>query len=163
MTYDLQALDPEKDEEMFKQAYNWILSAPDWVQHLEGVVASINNCYSYQDYIEAAMKPTEYNIGLFNGKLQAIYTIQDQGDRSFQTHVGAIRGVDHFALVAGASRLREWLFEHGAVEVYGWVASINRPFRRIVEQAGFYYCGVSVFKGSLNDSPIRWMRFQAER
>jgi hypothetical protein len=161
MSYTLRTLDPAKDENLFKEAYDWILSAPDWVQHIEGVVANINNCYSYEDYLKAAMKPTEFNIGLFNGKLRAVYTIQDQNAGSFQVHVGAERGVDPLALIAGASQLREWLFAHGARDVYGWVASVNRPFRKIVKDAGFAYCGMSVFKGSLNDRPIRWLRFQA--
>ena len=159
--YEVRALDPVTDEPLFKEAYEWILAAPDWFQYLEGVVATINGCYSWHDYLKAAAAPTEYNIGLFNGKLRAVYTIQDQKDRSFQVHIGAEKGVDETALVNGAIQLKDWLFEHGAVEVFGYLASVNRPMRRFAERAGFSYCGLSVFKGSLNDKPVRWLRYSA--
>jgi hypothetical protein len=161
--YELRTLDPTKDEALFQEAYSWIMAQPDWFQYLEGVVATVNNCYSYTDYLKAAMKETEVNIGLFNGRLRAVYTIQDQKDGSFQVHVGAEQDVDQMALVAGAIRLREWLFAHGAREVFGWLASVNRPMKKFAEEAGFHYCGLSVFKGSLNDRPIRWLRFSAAR
>jgi hypothetical protein len=161
MTFELRALDPAQDEEMFKASYDWILKSPAWFQYLEGIVATVNNCYSFDDYLKSAMRPNEVNIGLFNSSLQAVYTIQDQGDGSFQVHVGAAPNVDRLALIAGASQLREWLLTRGARDVYGWIASINRPMKKFAEQAGFTYCGVSVFKGSLNDKPIRWLRMQA--
>lgn len=161
MNYELRALDPTKDESLFQEAYNWLFVNPEWFQYLDGVAANVNNCYSFEDYLKAAMKPTEYNVGLFNGKLRAVYVIQDQGDRSFQVHVNTQRGIDQQMLVTGALQLKDWLFTHGAREVFGYVASINRPMRRFAKAAGFSYCGLSVFKGSLNDKPVRWMRFQA--
>lgn len=112
MSYELRTLDPEKDEEAFKIAYQWIMDSPDWFQYLEGVIATVNNCYSFTDYLKASLNPAEVNIGLFNGRLQAVYTIQDQKDGSFQVHIGAEKDVDRLALVEGASRLRRWLFEN---------------------------------------------------
>lgn len=161
MTYSLRTLDPVKDEELFKTMYEWLFQNPEWFQYLDGVSSVVSGTYSFEDYLKAAMKPTEYNVGLFNGKLQAVYVIQDQGDGSIQVHVNAERGADHDALVAGAVRLKDWLFEHGTREVFGWLASVNRPMRKFAEQAGFSYCGVRVYRGSLNDKPIAWLRYQA--
>jgi RimJ/RimL family protein N-acetyltransferase len=161
MNYELRTLDPARDEKLFKQSYEWLFVKPEWFQYVDGVASVVSNTYSFENYLASAMKATEYNVGLFNGKLQAVYVIQDQGDGSMQVHVNAERGANRDALVAGADCLKRWLFEHGATEIFGWLASINRPMRRFAEQAGFRYCGVSVFKGGLNDRPIRWLRFQA--
>jgi len=162
MSYELRTLDPTKDEAMFQTAYEWIMAQPDWFQYLEGVVATVNNCYSYTDYLIAAKRPKEVNIGLFrNFTLVALFTVQKEDHNSVQVHVGAEKDVDQLALVAGAIRLREWLFANGAREVFGWLASVNRPMKRFAEEAGFSYCGVRVYKGSLNDHPICWLRYQA--
>lgn len=161
--YILRTLDPAKDEALFQEAYSWIFTRPDWYQYMDGVASVIGNTYSFENYLKEAKEPTEYNVGLFNGKLRAVFTIQDQKDGSCQVHVNAENGVDQLALVAGAVRLREWLFANGVVEIFGWLASINRPMKTFAEQAGFKYCGVSVFRGSLNDKPIRWLRFAAMR
>lgn len=161
MQYELRTLDPERDEEMFKLAYDWIFTRPDWFQYMDGVGSVVSNTYSLENYLSAAKEPTEYNVGLFNGKLRALFTIQDMKDSSFQIHVNAEKGVDQVALIAGAIRLREWMFANGAHELFGFIASINRPMKKFAEQAGFAYCGVSVFRGSLNDRPIRWLRYQA--
>lgn len=161
--FELRALDPEGDEVLFRLAYGWLFGRPDWFQYTDGVASVVSNTYSFDNYIQAAKEPTEYNVGMINGKLQALFTIQDQKDGSFQVHVNADRGVDHLALIAGAIQLRQWLFEHGAKEVFGWLPSINRPMKKFAEQAGFTYCGVSIFRGSLNDRPIRWLRYQAVR
>jgi hypothetical protein len=163
MNYVLRTLDPAKDEAMFKLAYDWIFTRPDWFQYMDGVASIVSDTYSFDNYLKAAKKPTEVNVGLFNGKLRAVYTIQDQKNGSFQVHVGAEQGVDQLALVAGAICLKEWLFANGAREVFGWLASVNRPMAGFAAEAGFSYCGVSVFKGSLNDRPIRWLRYQAVR
>lgn len=163
MTYTLRTLDPSKDEGLFRESYEWLFVKPEWFQHVDGVASVVDNTYSFENYLAAAMKDTEYNVGLFNGKLQAVFVIQDQGDGSMQVHVSAERGANQPALVAGASQLKDWLFAHGATEIFGWLASVNRPMRKFAEKAGFHYCGVSVFKGSLKDRPIQWMRFSAAR
>lgn len=161
MTYELRTLDPERDEEMLKTAYDWIFTRPDWFQLMDGVASVVSNTYSFDSYLKSAKEPTEYNVGLFNGKLRAMFTIQDQKDGSLQIHVNAEKDIDQIALVAGANRLREWMFANGARELFGWIASINRPMKRFAKQAGFSYCGVSIFRGSLNDKPIRWLRYMA--
>lgn len=161
MEYELRTIDPDQDEEAFRAAYQWVLEKPDWYQYMDGVASQVNNTYSFENFMKAARNPKEVNLGLFNGRLQAVYTIHDQGDGSFQVHLSADKDVDHLAFLEGARRLREWLFANGARSVFGWLASVNRPMRKFAEEAGFAYCGVSVFKGSLSDRPIQWMRFQA--
>ena len=162
-SFQLRTLDPEKDEELFKQGYGWLLQKPAWFQYLDGVAGEITGTFSLEKYLNSTKDPNEYNVGLFNGRLQAIYTIQDQKDGSMQVHVNTCEGVDQLALVEGAVHLRKWLFDHGATSVFGWLASVNRPFRRFAERAGFFYCGVRVYRGSLNDKPVAWLRYEASR
>lgn len=162
--HELRTLDPMTDEKDFQTAYDWIFEKPDWFQYLDGVMAVVGNVYSFHNYLSQAKEPTEYNVGLFDGKMTALFTIQDRKDGSFQVHINAPRGVDQQALIAGALQLRDWLFANGAREVYGYLASINRPMKRFAEEAGFHYCGVRIYKGTLNGrTPIAWLRYTTIR
>ena len=84
MDYELRTLDPEKDEQMFKQAYEWIFTRPDWFQYMDGVASIVSDTYSFDSYLKAAKDPEQYSVGLFNGKLRALFTIQDRKDGSFE-------------------------------------------------------------------------------
>lgn len=166
MQYEIRSLDPVKDEAMFKQAYEWIFAKPHWLQYTDGVMSIAGNVYSFDNYLKQAKEPTEYNVGVFDGSgnLTALFTIQDRKDGSFQVHVNADRGVDRQALIAGATRLRDWLLANGAREIFGLIADVNRPLRRFAEEAGFTYCGVRIYKGSLNGRrPIAWLRYATAR
>lgn len=163
---ELRALDPDTDQHLFREAYDWIFEAPKWLRQAENIVAGINGCDSWEGYLKAAYSPQECNVGLFSdfsGIMQALFTIQSEGDGCFQVHVNARPHAETSMLVAAAIQLKEWLFQAGAKEVFGYVAERNRPLKKFAEQVGFKFSGVSIFKGSMRDRPIRWMRYTALR
>lgn len=160
---ELRALNPDTDQDLFREAYDWIFEAPKWLRQAENIVAGINGCDSWEGYLKAAYSPQECNVGLFSGIMLALFTIQSEGDGCFQVHVNAKPHADTLMLMAAAMQLKEWLFDHGAREVFGFIAERNRPLRRFAERAGFKFSGVSIFKGSMRDRPIRWMRYTALR
>lgn len=160
---ELRALDPDRDVDLFREAHNWIFEAPPWLRQAENIVAGINGCDTWEGYLKAAYSPKECNVGLFDGIMLALFTIQSEGDGCFQVHVNAKPHADTLMLMAAAMQIKQWLFDRGANEVFGFVAERNRPLRRFAEQVGFKFSGVSIFKGSMRDRPIRWMRYAAFR
>lgn len=160
---ELRALNPEVDQALLRAAYDWIFEAPPWLRQAENIVAGINGCDSWEGYLKAALSPKETNIGLFNETMLALFTIQAEGEGCFQVHVNAKPDAPVTEMIAAAIQLRDLLFRQGAMEVYGFVAERNRPLRRFAELVGFRFSGVSIFKGSMRDRPIRWMRYYAPR
>ncbi len=160
---ELRALDPDRDGQLFREAYDWIFEAPRWLRQAENIVAGINGCDSWEGYLKAAHDPKEVNIGLFAGSMQALFTIQDEGCACFQVHINAKPHGPAGEMIAAAIQLRDTLFSQGAIEIFGFIAERNRPLRRFAEIAGFKFSGVSIFKGSMRDRPIRWMRYCALR
>lgn len=156
---ELRALDPERDQQLFREAYDWIFEAPLWLRQAENIVAGINGCDSWEGYLKAAYSPKEVNIGLFHGIMLALFTIQNEGDGCFQVHVNAKPGSPAGEMIAASIQLRDTLFAQGATEIFGFIAERNRPLRRFAELAGFKFSGVSIFKGSMRDRPIRWLRY----
>jgi hypothetical protein len=156
---ELRALDPDRDQQLFREAYDWIFEAPPWLRQAENIVAGINGCDSSEGYLKAAQDPKEVNIGLFGTEMQALFTIQNEGDGCFQVHVNAKPNAPAGEMIAAAIQLRDTLFSQGAIEIFGFIAERNRPLRRFAEFAGFKFSGVSIFKGSMRDRPIRWMRY----
>lgn len=160
---ELRTLNPDLDAHLFREAYDWIYEAPKWLRQSENIVAGINGCDSWEAYLKAAHRAKEANVGLFSGIMLALFTIQDEGYGAFQVHVNAKPHADTLAMMAAAMQLKKLLFDTGAREVYGYIAERNRPLRRFAEQAGFYNTGVSIFKGSMRDRPVRWLRYSALR
>jgi len=160
---ELRALDPRSDAHLFRQAYDWIFEAPEWLRQAENIVAGINGCDSWEGYLKAALDPKEVNIGLFGQSMVALFTIQNEGEGCFQVHVNAKPNAPAGEMVAAAIQLRDTLFAQGASEIFGFIAERNRPLRRFAELAGFKFSGVSIFKGSMRDRPIRWMRYTVLR
>jgi hypothetical protein len=160
---ELRTLDPKADEQLFREAYDWIFEAPPWLRQAENIVAGINGCDSWEGYLKAAFSPKEFNIGLFHGIMLALFTIQREDNASFQVHVNAKPHAPAGEMIAASIQLRNALFAQGATEIFGFIAERNRPLRRFAEMAGFKFSGVSIFKGSMRDRPIRWMRYTVLR
>lgn len=160
---ELRALDPDRDQDLFRQAYDWIFEAPPWLRQAENIVAGINGCDSWEGYLKAAYSPKECNVGLFDGIMLAMFTIQSEGDGCFQVHVNTKPGAPAGVVAAAAAQLRDNLFAQGATEIFGFIAERNRPLRRFAEVVGFKFSGVSIFKGTMRDRPIRWMRYTVLR
>ena len=173
---ELRGLDPDRDQQLFREAYDWIFVAPKWLRQAENIVAGINGCDSWEGYLKAAQDPKEVNIGLFGESMEALFTIQNEGDGCFQVHVNAkphgrrihrahLQGwtAPTGEMIAAAIQLRDTLFAQGANEIFGFIAERNRPLRRFADLAGFNFSGVSIFKGSMRDRPVRWLRYCALR
>jgi hypothetical protein len=158
MSLSIRALDPIKDQDLFAEAYSW-RTVKRLARSQEGVIDFAG--FSHPE-------PNEVAMGLFNGRLQAVFLIQDHGRGSFETHFTCKPGTSRETLSVGALTIKNWLFEKGgAREVYGWLrerhAYPNHPVRKFVESIGMFedlHCQKCVFRGTLT---LWWRRFVAKR
>ena len=154
--YTIRALNPEKDRELFAEAYEW-RSHKRLSRDVEGII-------DFEDFVN--LGPDEVLMGLFNGKLQAVYLIQDRGERRFEVHFTNRPGLARELLAAGALTIKNWLFENGASEIYGWIRERHfnprHPVRQFAESIGFWPSG-DLHVGGRGGRTFWWRKFSAVR
>lgn len=153
--YVLRALDYKLDREHFRTAYSWRTA-----KRLErgGVI-------SFDEF--ASAKPDEISWGLFNEELLAVYLLQQRSATSFQVHFATKKGADKQVLIAGARKLRDVMFQNGALELFGYLlpehARPNHPLRQFATAVGFSYCGEMAHAGKMHDREVIMLKFSVRR
>jgi hypothetical protein len=142
----LRLLEPEKDLDLYRQAFEWRkpkkhLSPPriDW-----------------EDF--TANSPTNLTIGLFNGELQALYFFQEYYPRHFEAHFTTRKGVSRETVLQGGKQVLDLILSNGGEQVDALVLTINRPLRCFVTQLGFTqvgHCEFSTCEDLLKGSSIQ--------
>ncbi len=118
----LRALNPQTEQELFQQAYNWRNNPR-------------KNRLSFEDF--AKDDPSQIVLGLFNGELQAVYFFHEIAPNVMQAHFTSRRGADKSLVLAGAATLVRWFQENG-LEMVAYIHKRNIPLRHFVEEAGLY-------------------------
>lgn len=146
----LRALDPEKDLDLFREAYDWRTSRR-YETEASGTIP-------FEEF--ASYKPTEVSMGLFNGELIAVYLIQQRGPHLFQVHFASRRKTARDDALSGALTLRDWLLRDGDAEIFGWIleawTGANHPIHRFAIACGFHPTG-DIFQDS--DTKVTWHRY----
>lgn len=154
----LRALDPQTDIDLFREAYGWRSARPSPLRP---------DRMSFEDF--SADNPRQVVVGLFHGKLQAVYLIQETAPAIYDTHFTSNRTAPKENVLAGARLLLTWLLENGAEEVVAYVSERNKPLGRFVEAVGFTPVGVSEYPcaghSDTVDSPVmvKFIRYAAKR
>lgn len=121
----MRALDPTNDAELFREAYSW---RPERKKHLQP------DRMSFGDF--SADDPKQIVMGVFAGKLCAVFLLREFQPGWFETHFTTRRNASKDVALSAAMELAEWFRENGA----GLTANIverNTPLRKFVEAVGF--------------------------
>lgn len=154
----LRALKPE-DKGLLREAFEWARNSPQWFRDMDAV-------YPFKDfdeYYEAACGPLQIDYAVFDNDLIGIFTIAQVSTGIFNVHVEAKRGASLRVLTEAACVIRDKLFEAGVVELFGWVARVNRGVMRLGLMCGFKPDGVTMFKGQYKGRVIEWKRLSCSR
>lgn len=116
----LRALNPQTEQELFQQAYNWRNNPR-------------KNRLSFEDF--AKDDPSQITLGLFNGELQAVYFFHQIGPNTFQCHFTSKRTADRGLVLAGAATLVRW-FQENNLEMVAYIHRRNIPLQRFAQDAG---------------------------
>lgn len=121
----IRALDPSTDLELFREAYSWRAKGK---KHLQP---------HPMDFGEfAAVDPRQVVMGLFNGRLCAVFMFREFQPGWLETHFTTRRDAEKNSVLLGALTLADWCAEQGL----GLTANIverNTPLRRFVKAIGF--------------------------
>jgi hypothetical protein len=136
LTLLMRSLNPQTEQELFRQAYEWRQSPR-------------RHRISFEDF--AADSPSQITLGLFNGELQAVYFFHQTGPTEFQAHFTSRRGADRSLVLAGAITLVKW-FQENNLEMVVYIDKRNKPLCRFAEEAGFLPVFVSENTARQNDT-----------
>lgn len=128
-TVTIRALDPAMEPELFREAYSW---RPGRKKHLQP------DRMSFEEF--SADDPKQIVMGLFNGRLCAVFLFREFRRGWFETHFTTRRDAPKDYILTAAHTLAEWFTGNGA----GLTADIierNTPLRRFVELIGFRKAG----------------------
>lgn len=156
MSYRLRVLDPVTDLEHFRAAYSWRTA-----RRLERGARVI----PFEEFARA--RQGELSWGLFNGELIALYLLQQRSLTSFQVHLATRKRADKQALIAGARKVRDVMFQNGTTELFGYLlpehARPSHPLREFAEAVGFFPNGSMVHIGKQGEREVVMLKFAATR
>lgn len=124
-TLKIRALDPLTEIELFREAYSWRPKGKKYLQP---------HPMDFEDF--AANDPNQIVMGLFNGKLCAVFMFREFQPGWLETHFTTRRDAQKDNVLLGALTLADWCVERR----FGLTANIverNTPLRRFVEAIGF--------------------------
>lgn len=143
----MRGLDPAKDSELFREAYNWRVSQR--LKHLRP------GRMSFEEFVGNDVTV----MGLFNGDFLAAYVVKEYQPGCFDMHFTSKRKAPREYLVAGGIQITDWLIEHGAREVSALIVSRNRPLASFLTDCGYSVAETLTFE----DSPHSWLKYVALR
>jgi len=150
---EVRYLDPSRDADVFREAWEWMESAPRWFR----------DCYNawketFEEQMDAAKG--ELNYGIFEGgEPSAIIRLAEARPWIFQTHLSARQRTPLDTLITGGRMVRNYLFDHGVKGFYGFVPAKNRSVICLFSSLGFMDTGVRCFKGTTHGKVIEWRQF----
>jgi hypothetical protein len=156
MSYDIRRLDPITDSALFEAAYNWLVDSPQWRKDTEAVFGTLDR----EEYLAATHAPHRIDIGVFeDGELTALVTLTLVGHSTYEVHFEASRGASAKTVVAAGWEIRDQMFRYGMQCAYTWTPHWNRRVLAINKAIGFQPDNVSMWRGSIGDRTIEWVRY----
>ncbi len=129
----LRALDPQTEQSLFRQAFDWRKSPR-------------RDRVAFEVF--AADDPNQIVLGLFaDDDPQAVYIFYQLSPTEFDAHFTSSRKADKSMVWAAAVQLVQWFREHG-LEIVTHIRPRNIPLRRFVESIGL--------------SPIKVLQFDTD-
>lgn len=152
MNYSVRRLDPDKDAQAFQDAFDWLLSAPEWLQTTE--VADKSSRLAF------VRDPRCVCVGVFIGnELTAVVSLLLTGQHTYEVFLEAKRGTPAEVIVLAGCEIREQMFRYGMQYAYTWTPRWNRGVLAINKAIGFRPDNVSMWRGSIGNRTIEWVRY----
>lgn len=154
----IRRLDPDADWELYREAYEW--------RDQKRAASDLPTEFYIPFDVLTNPQPNEVLMGMFNGKLQAAFLLQDRGRNVVEAHFTTMPGIKQEDLVAGTLTIKNKLFEYGTREIYGWLrekhARLRHPVRRFAETVGFFPTGENMVFGEPPHFHW-WRKFSSKR
>ncbi len=150
----IKRLNPQKDEHLLRQVYEWDKDYPQWFQDLEKVAG-----WPLEQFLKEA--PDRADLGVFDDKeFTALITIIRRDVGVFEGHIWAKRHSKVDNLANAVSWVIERLIEDLKMKFgYVWIAKRNLPIKNLCIMAGLRPDGATVTDGESHGKPIEWERF----
>lgn len=132
----LRLLDPERDLELFREAYSWRPSPKKHVQ---------TNRVSFEGF--ASSDPHQIVIGVFTHEFVAAFVFYEYDPKRYECHFTSRRYTSHQVLLEAGHEIIQSFFENGTEELTAWIIEKNRPLRAFVESLGFSLVETKDFDG----------------
>jgi hypothetical protein len=97
-------------------------------------------------------------LGVFDGELVAIYTLQEIGKGIIDTHLDCKRGTKPEVIIESAKAVKQKLLSEGFTTLFLWPLKRNLALIRIAEMCGFRPTGVKMLMGKLGNRPAEWVQ-----
>lgn len=138
----IRLLDPEKDMDLLREAWDWRDDAPRWFQESLAIDKE-----SWDDFVSGSKD--EWHYGIFSDGLMAVVRLIQSSPRVFNIHLSARRKTDFEVLLTAGKSIRDYLFDKGVLGFYGYLPTVNRGVSKLYEELGFTDTGIRVFKGQI--------------
>jgi len=149
----IRRLDPQTDEHLLREVYEWDKDYPRWFQDLEKV-----SHWPLEQFLAEA--PDRADLGVFDDELVALISIIRRAPYVYEGHIWAKRGSRVESLASGVSWVIERLVEDLKMRLgYVWIAKRNLPIKQMCIMANLKFDGSTVIDGESHGKPIEWQRF----
>ncbi len=154
----IRKLDQDTDENLIRMAFFWRDDAPRWFREMR---ANSGPGETWEEW-EAMKRDTFLEFGVFDdNEMYGLISLSPEGAGRFSAHISAKRGASGEELAFAAFAVRDWMFKHGAKEIYAWVMSRHRSLKRLCLLCGMRPDTVTMIKGQMRNKLILWERYSA--
>ncbi len=155
----MRRLDPDKDRDLFIQAWLWESFAPKWFKEADKVFGPP----TFEDFIKGSKEDNRATFGVFDNELIGLIILTLKGS-GIEVDFMAKPRCDVGKLLIGAMSLRDKVFDDlGVKELYVWTPKKNVPMRRFCATLGFHDTGLRILKGTYRERVIEWQRLSLLR
>lgn len=158
----IRRLNPNDDEPLFRQAFEWDANAPAWYMDSDSICRP-----SLEVYLKMTHNENQVDIGVFDeAELIGLVTFDRKINKIAEVRLSAKRGASLELLTEAAYQLRHQFFLLGMDAGVVWIAKRNRQIVKLCEVIGFVRNGTmrrGVYHRPKGDRPIRWVRLITTR
>lgn len=148
----IHRLNPDTDRELYAQAYEWEVAAPQWFRDADTVFGPP----TLADFLTSMAQENRATFGIFDGELAGLIMFTLRGN-AVEVDLMARPHVARETIIAGTSALRDATFADLPIStIFCWVAQRNIPTRRLCGIIGFRDSGLRILKGVYRDRVIEW-------
>lgn len=149
---EIRRLDPEKDRNLYEEAFEWERNYPRWLRDAEKACS-----VPLPEFLEKA--DARADIGIFAPEFIGMVSIISRGVKVFEGHVWAKRCTNLGMLAEGVGSVVQSLIVDLEMRAgFVWVAKSNRPIRKLCGIIGLLPDGAEVVDGESHGKPIIWQR-----
>ena len=154
----LRVLHPVYDLKLFRQAWKWMESKPDWFKESMATWKMTE-----KEYFQNIHRPSQVDLGVFHhSKFVGLITFDEISPRVVEAHLDCEENTDSQIIVKAIQLATQHAFDSGVLIGVVWVQSFNRPILKIYEQVGFYPTNISIFRGKCKKRVVEWKQFVAK-